>query len=209
MENTTANNAANNETNTNVSKNSSIIKNYMLIFSTVILTLAIVFGSLYIFNTYIPKTQVQKTISSYYASMKDGNIDNLLKVYPKDVAAQAKSGYDQSPEMKKGSAEILKLMNEKTTYKVKSINVTGDTATAKITETTVDQQELQAKFQELATKSPIDIKQDDPQAQIKAAKYQLDILKAALKEVSKTKETDVDMKLIKEDKKWVISPSGQ
>ncbi|MBP9538579.1 MAG: hypothetical protein KBE32_02185, partial [Leptotrichiaceae bacterium] len=176
MENTTANNAANNETNTNVSKNSSILKTFMLIFSTVILTLAIVFGSLYIFNTYIPKTQVQKTISSYYASMKDGNIDNLLKVYPKDVAAQAKSGYDQSPEMKKGSAEILKLMNEKTTYKVKSIDVTGDTATAKITETTVDQQELQAKFQELATKSPIDIKQDDPQAQIKAAKYQLDIL---------------------------------
>ena len=141
--------------------------------------------------------------------MKDGNIDNLLKVYPKDVAAQAKSGYDQSPEMKKGSAEILKLMNEKTTYKVKSIDVTGDTATAKITETTVDQQELQAKFQELATKSPIDIKQDDPQAQIKAAKYQLDILKAALKEVSKTKESDVDMKLLKEDKKWVISPGAQ
>ena len=209
MENTTANNAANNETNTNVSKNSSILKTFMLIFSTVILTLAIVFGSLYIFNTYIPKTQVQKTISSYYASMKDGNIDNLLKVYPKDVAAQAKSGYDQSPEMKKGSAEILKLMNEKTTYKVKSIDVTGDTATAKITETTVDQQELQAKFQELATKSPIDIKQDDPQAQITAAKDQLDILNAALKQVSKTKESDVDMKLLKEDKKWVISPGAQ
>ena len=209
MENTTANNAANNETNTNVSKNSSILKTFMLIFSTVILTLAIVFGSLYIFNTYIPKTQVQKTISSYYASMKDGNIDNLLKVYPKNVAAKAKSGYDQTTEMKKGSAEILKLMNEKTTYKVKSIDVTGDTATAKITETTVDQQELQAKFQELATKSPIDIKQDDPQAQIKAAKYQLDILNAALKQVSKTKESDVDMKLIKEDKKWVISPGAQ
>ena len=57
------------------SKNSSILKTFMLIFSTVILTLAIVFGSLYIFNTYIPKTQVQKTISSYYASMKDGNIE--------------------------------------------------------------------------------------------------------------------------------------
>jgi ABC-type Na+ efflux pump permease subunit len=209
MENTTANNAANNETNTNVSKNSPILKTFMLIFSTVILTLAIVFGSLYIFNTYIPKTQVQKTISSYYASMKDGNIDNLLKVYPKDVAAQAKSGYDQSPEMKKGSAEILKLMNEKTTYKVKSINVTGDTATVKVTQTAIDEQELQAKAQELATKTPLNVKQDDPQAQIKAAKYQLDILKAALKEVSKTKETDVDMKLIKEDKKWVISPSGQ
>ena len=209
MENTTANNATNDETNTNVSKNSSILKTFMLIFSTVILTLAIVFGSLYIFNTYIPKTQVQKTISSYYASMKDGNIDNLLKVYPKDVAAQAKSGYDQSPEMKKGSAEILKLMNEKTTYKVKSINVTGDTATVKVTQTAIDEQELQAKAQELATKTPLNVKQDDPQAQIKAAKYQLDILKAALKEVSKTKETDVDMKLIKEDKKWVISPSGQ
>ena len=209
MENTTANNATNDETNTNVSKNSSILKTFMLIFSTVILTLAIVFGSLYIFNTYIPKTQVQKTISTYYASMKDGNIDNLLKVYPKDVAAQAKLGYDQSPEMKKGSAEMLKLMSAKTTYKVKNINVTGDTATAKITETTVDQQELQAKAQELATKTPLNVKQDDPQAQIKAAKYQLDILKAALKEVSKTKESDVDMKLIKEDKKWVISPSGQ
>ena len=209
MENTTANNAANNETNTNVSKNSSILKTFMLIFSTVILTLAIVFGSLYIFNTYIPKTQVQKTISSYYASMKDGNIDNLLKVYPKDVAAQAKSGYDQSPEMKKGSAEILKLMNEKTTYKVKSINVTGDTATVKVTQTAIDEQELQAKAQELATKTPLNVKQDDPQAQTEAAKYTLDILKAAFKEVSKTKETDVDMKLIKEDKKWVISPSGQ
>jgi ribosomal protein L25 (general stress protein Ctc) len=209
MENTTANNATNNETNTNVSKNSPILKTFMLIFSTVILTLAIVFGSLYIFNTYIPKTQVQKTISTYYASMKDGNIDNLLKVYPKDVAAQAKLNYEQSPEMKKGSAEMLKLMNAKTTYKVKSIDVTGDTATAKITETTVDQQELQAKFQELATKSPIDIKQDDPQAQIKAAKYQLDILNAALKQVSKTKESDVDMKLLKEDKKWVISPGAQ
>jgi hypothetical protein len=209
MENTTANNATNNETNTNVSKNSPILKTFMLIFSTVILTLAIVFGSLYIFNTYIPKTQVQKTISTYYASMKDGNIDNLLKVYPKDVAAQAKLNYEQSPEMKSGSAEMLKLMNAKTTYKVKSIDVTGDTATAKITETTVDQQELQAKFQELATKSPIDIKQDDPQAQIKAAKYQLDILNAALKQVSKTKESDVDMKLLKEDKKWVISPGAQ
>ena len=209
MENTTANNAANNETNTNVSKNSPILKTFMLIFSTVILTLAIVFGSLYIFNTYIPKTQVQKTISTYYASMKDGNIDNLLKVYPKDVAAQAKLNYEQSPEMKSGSAEMLKLMNAKTTYKVKSIDVTGDTATAKITETTVDQQELQAKFQELATKTPIDIKQDDPQAQIKAAKYQLDILNAALKQVSKTKESDVDMKLLKEDKKWVISPGAQ
>ena len=209
MENTIANNATNNETNTNVSKNSSILKTFMLIFSTVILTLAIVFGSLYIFNTYIPKTQVQKTISTYYASMKEGNIDNLLKVYPKDVAAQAKLNYEQSPEMKSGSAEMLKLMNAKTTYKVKSIDVTGDTATAKITETTVDQQELQAKFQELATKSPIDIKQDDPQAQIKAAKYQLDILNAALKQVSKTKESDVDMKLLKEDKKWVISPGAQ
>ena len=209
MEKTTANNATNNETNTNVSKNSPILKTFMLIFSTVILTLAIVFGSLYIFNTYIPKTQVQKTISTYYASMKDGNIDNLLKVYPKDVAAQAKLNYEQSPEMKSGSAEMLKLMNAKTTYKVKSIDVTGDTATAKITETTVDQQELQAKFQELATKSPIDIKQDDPQAQIKAAKYQLDILNAALKQVSKTKESDVDMKLLKEDKKWVISPGAQ
>ena len=209
MENTIANNATNNETNTNVSKNSPILKTFMLIFSTVILTLAIVFGSLYIFNTYIPKTQVQKTISTYYASMKDGNIDNLLKVYPKDVAAQAKLNYEQSPEMKSGSAEMLKLMNAKTTYKVKSIDVTGDTATAKITETTVDQQELQAKFQELATKSPIDIKQDDPQAQIKAAKYQLDILNAALKQVSKTKESDVDMKLLKEDKKWVISPGAQ
>ena len=209
MENTTANNATNNETNANVSKNSSILKTFMLIFSTVILTLAIVFGSLYIFNTYIPKTQVQKTISSYYASMKDGNIDNLLKVYPKDVAAQAKSGYDQSPEMKKGSAEMLKLMSAKTTYKVKNINITGNTATAKITETTVDQQELQTKAQELAIKTPLNIKQDDPQAQIKAAKYQLDILKAALKEVSKTKENDVDMNLIKEDKKWVISPDGQ
>ena len=209
MENTTANNATNNETNTNVSKNSPILKTFMLIFSTVILTLAIVFGSLYIFNTYIPKTQVQKTISTYYASMKDGNIDNLLKVYPKDVAAQAKLNYEQSPEMKSGSAEMLKLMNAKTTYKVKSIDVTGDTATAKITETTVDQQELQAKFQELATKTPIDIKQDDPQAQIKAAKYQLDILNAALKQVSKTKESDVDMKLLKEDKKWVISPGAQ
>ena len=209
MENTTANNATNNETNTNVSKNSPILKTFMLIFSTVILTLAIVFGSLYIFNTYIPKTQVQKTISTYYASVKDGNIDYLLKVYPKDVAAQAKLNYEQSPEMKSGSAEMLKLMNAKTTYKVKSIDVTGDTATAKITETTVDQQELQAKFQELATKSPIDIKQDDPQAQIKAAKYQLDILNTALKQVSKTKESDVDMKLLKEDKKWVISPGAQ
>ncbi|MBP9494927.1 MAG: hypothetical protein KBE81_07350 [Erysipelatoclostridium sp.] len=141
--------------------------------------------------------------------MKDGNIDNLLKVYPKDVAAQAKSGYDLSPEMKKGSSEMLKLMSAKTTYKVKSINVTGNTATAKITETTVDQEELQAKAQELAEKTPIDIKQDDPQAQIKAAKYQLDILNAALKQVSKTKEKDVDMNLIKEDKKWVISPGGQ
>ncbi len=209
MENTTANNATSNGTNTNVSKSLPILKTLILIFSTVILTLAIVFGSLYIFNTYIPKTQVQKTISNYYASMKDGNIDNLLKVYPKDVAAQAKSGYDLSPEMKKGSSEMLKLMSAKTTYKVKSINVTGNTATAKITETTVDQEELQAKAQELAEKTPIDIKQDDPQAQIKAAKYQLDILNAALKQVSKTKEKDVDMNLIKEDKKWVISPGGQ
>ena len=92
---------------------------------------------------------------------------------------------------------------------MKSINVTGDTATVKVTQTAIDEQELQAKAQELATKTPLNVKQDDPQAQIKAAKYQLDILKAALKEVSKTKETDVDMKLIKEDKKWVISPSGQ
>ena len=30
-----------------------------------------------------------------------------------------------SPEMKKGSAEMLKLMSAKTTYKVKNINVTG------------------------------------------------------------------------------------
>ena len=140
--------------------------------------------------------------------MKEGNLDNLLKIYPKDVAKQAKQGYDASPEMKKSSSEMLKLMSQKTTYKIKSISVNGDSATAEISETTIDQQELQAKAQEIAAKKPIEIKQDDPQAQIKYAKYQMDILKLALNEVKKTKDNDVNIKLIKEDKKWVISPDS-
>ena len=204
MENVIENNATNNIDNKSTSK----LKIFLLMLFTAIITLMITLGTLYILNTYIPKTQVQKTISDYYSSMKEGNLDNLLKIYPKDIAKQAKQGYDLSPEMKKSSSEMLKLMSEKTTYKIKNISINGDNATVEITETTIDQQELQAKAQELAAKQPLDIKQDDPQAQIKYTKYQIDILKLALKEVNKTKDNDVDVKLIKEDKKWVISPDS-
>lgn len=204
MENVTENNTTNNIGNKSISK----FKVFLLMLFTAIITLIITLGTLYIFNTYIPKTQVKKTISNYYSSMKEGNLDNLLKIYPKDVAKQAKQGYDASPEMKKSSSEMLKLMSQKTTYKIKSISVNGDSATAEISETTIDQQELQAKAQEIAAKKPIEIKQDDPQAQIKYAKYQMDILKLALNEVKKTKDNDVNIKLIKEDKKWVISPDS-
>lgn len=204
MENVTENNTTNNIGNKSISK----FKVFLLMLFTAIITLIITLGTLYIFNTYIPKTQVKKTISNYYSSMKEGNLDNLLKIYPKDVAKRAKQGYDASPEMKKSSSEMLKLMSQKTTYKIKSISVNGDSATAEISETTIDQQELQAKAQEIAAKKPIEIKQEDPQAQIKYAKYQMDILKLALNEVKKTKDNDVNIKLIKEDKKWVISPDS-
>ena len=204
MENVTENNTTNNIGNKSISK----FKVFLLMLFTAIITLIITLGTLYIFNTYIPKTQVKKTISNYYSSMKDGNLDNLLEIYPKDVAKQAKQGYDASPETKKSSSEILKLMNQKTTYKIKSIIVNGDSATAEITQTTIDQQELQVKGQEIAAKKPLEIKQDDPQAQIKYTNYQMDILKLALKEVKKTKDEDISVKLIKEDKKWVILPNS-
>ncbi len=175
---------------------------------TAFVSIGLTLGAISLVTDTIPKAQVKKVISSYYKNMKTGNLDKLIELYPEEIAKQSKEGFSKSPELKKSSSEMLKLMSSKTTYKIETIKIDGKKAVVTINEKGIDQEELQKNMATIMKSKPFNISPDTPDAQLKMTKYQLEIVKEALKSTTKIKETPSTIALQKNGKKWVLNPEG-